>query len=187
MKLTLLSFLFFLAVGASAQTANIQEYAAPNGKTYKVGDTIKLGRGSDPQGHFRFLELGGWGTIMTNDSRKDASQNNIGRAYNGMNVAVKKIKQTKSRGAVKTIFVVGGGALSNFNLVIDDAIANCEVADCDNTKTEAVVAQESGLDKLKKLKALFDAGAISKEEYNAKKDKNNGDDLADCISIRLQK
>ncbi|RYD75116.1 MAG: SHOCT domain-containing protein [Sphingobacteriales bacterium] len=171
MKLTLLSFLMLFSIVATAQTSNVQEYAAPNGKTYKVGDTIKLGRGSDPQGHFRFLELGGWGAIMTNDSRKDASQNNIGRAYNGMNVAIKKIKQTKSRGAVKTIFVVGGGAISNFNLVIDDAIANCEVADCDNKKVETVVAQESNLDKLKKLKELFDAGVLTKEEYNTKKAK----------------
>lgn len=165
--------MFVISVGiANAQTSTLKEYSAPNGKIYKPGDTIKLGRGSDPQGNFRYLEMGGWGAVMSYNSNKDASQFNIGRAYSGTNVIVKKIKQTKMRGSVRTFFTVAGGNITNYNLIIDDAIATCEIADCNESKSASInTNSESNLDKLKKLKELYDSGALSKEEYEEKKKK----------------
>jgi len=169
----ILTLVFVLSIGfANAQTSTLKEYSASNGKIYKPGDSIKLGRGSDPQGNFRFLEMGGWGAVMTYNSHKDASQFNIGRAYSGTNVVIKKIKQTKIRGSLKTFFVVAGGNITNYNLSIEDAIATCEIADCNEAKnTSGNNTGESNLDKLKKLKDLYDSGVLSKEEYEEKKKK----------------
>jgi hypothetical protein len=53
----------------------------------------------------------------------------IGSAYSGLNVIIKKIKQVTFKGAVKTGFIVGGGNI-NYLLLIEDAIATCEIKDC---------------------------------------------------------
>jgi hypothetical protein len=50
----------------------------------------------------------------------------IGSAYSGLNVIIKKIKQVTFKGAVKTGFIVGGGNI-NYLLLIEDAIATCEI------------------------------------------------------------
>jgi hypothetical protein len=43
---------------------------------------------------------------------------------------LKKIKQVTFKGAVKTGFIVGGGNITNYLLLIEDAIATCEIKDC---------------------------------------------------------
>jgi hypothetical protein len=58
-----------------------------------------------------------------------ASSTGIGSAYSGLNVIIKKIKQVTFKGAVKTGFIVGGGNI-NYLLLIEDAIATCEIKDC---------------------------------------------------------
>ncbi|MBS1504672.1 MAG: SHOCT domain-containing protein, partial [Bacteroidetes bacterium] len=58
-------------------------------------------------------------------------------------------------------------------LWIEDAIASCEIVDCANNKGQTTIVQQSddNLDKLKKLKALLDAGAITQAEYDSQKKK----------------
>ncbi|MGZ3820985.1 MAG: SHOCT domain-containing protein, partial [Mucilaginibacter sp.] len=67
----------------------------------------------------------------------------------------------------------GGGNITNYTLTIDDAIQACEVVPCaNNTPTTTVIQQsDDKFDKLKKLKALLDSGAISQSEYNEQKKK----------------
>lgn len=93
----------------------IDTYTASNGITYHAGDTVKLGRGSAPNGSFIYVQMG------------MVSPEGIGRNYSGVNVIIKRIKQYKFKGSDKVYFVVGGGNIVNYNLYIEDAIDTCEI------------------------------------------------------------
>lgn len=149
----------------------IPEYKASNGIVYHVGDTIKLGRGSAPNGDFNYLQMGGMYNAMVATGGGGQMASSVGRNYSGLNVILKKIKETKFKGGKKVIFVVGGGNITNYNLMIEDAIASGEV-DCPKKE---VMQQEASKDdkvtKLKELKQLLDDGILSQEEFNTEKKK----------------
>lgn len=119
----LILLILTLSVVSPCTAQTLTEYKASNGITYKPGDTLKLGRGSAPNGDFRYLVMGGFAA-----SGGDAD--NIPKHYSGTNVIIKKIKVQKARGAEKVWFAVGAGNIVNYNLYIEDAIATCEVSDC---------------------------------------------------------
>lgn len=169
MKKLLGLFFLILPLGLLGQQ-NLTTYTASNGITYNIGDTVKLGRGSATNGDFLYLQLGGWAAVAGYDQTKGTDQNNIGRGYSGLAVTIKKIKKYKFKGQEKVYFIVGGGNISNYNLMIEDAIASCEVADCkENKPTETKTTDK--YDKLKKLKELLDQGIITQEEYDKEKKK----------------
>src|SRR5690348_2738732 len=86
--------LFILLLVASAAGAQkMDSYTASNGVTYNVGDTVKLGRGSDPSGDFLYLQMGGWAAL---DAETSATK--VGKNYSGMAVLIKKIKTFKLKG-----------------------------------------------------------------------------------------
>ncbi len=165
MKKLLLALIFIPAIALSQKKIDV--YSASNGITYKEGDIIKLGRGSATNGDFLYLQMGGWAALAAYDTNKGSDQNNIGRSYSGMNVTLKKMMQQTRKGATKTIFVVGGGNITNYNLLIEDAIATCEIADCKG-KEEAGLGK---LEQIKKLKELLDSGALTQKEFDEQKQK----------------
>jgi hypothetical protein len=152
--------LLFVSCFANAQE-KLKEYKASNGITYKEGDRLTLGRGSGGQGTFVYLKIAGWMV---------GSATQIGSAYSGLNVDIKKIKKQTYKGGEKIIFTVGGGNITNYSLEIEEAIASCEVKDCQN-QSIAVVNKTDKYDDLKKLKSLLDDGTLSKEEYEVEKKK----------------
>lgn len=149
----------------------LSQYNASNGKTYHVGDTIKLGQGSAPNGTFRYVQYGGWLMFMINGSQAD--DHNIEKTYSGYGAVIKKIHSFKAHGIPKVVFAVDIGGASNFDLWIEDAIASCEIVDCKGKQVQATVVNQSDdqFDKLKKLKALLDSGAITQSEYDQQKKK----------------
>ena len=153
--------LLLLVSGVVNAQENLKEYVASNGITYKVGDMVLLGRGSGGQGTFVYLKIAGW---------MAGSETQIGSAYSGLNVEIKKIKKQKFKGAEKIIFTVGGGNITNYSLEIEEAISSCEIKDC-ATQNNAPVSQTDKYDQLKKLKALLADGTLSQEEYDAEKKK----------------
>ncbi|GAC1311683.1 MAG: hypothetical protein NVSMB24_31700 [Mucilaginibacter sp.] len=149
-----------------------RQYKAINGITYRIGDTVKLGLGSSPGGTFLYLQMGGWAAVMSYDVNKGPNQMNIGRGYANTAVIIKKIKSGKISGVEKYWFVVGGSNLTNYNLFIDEAIQVCEVVPCQSPDTfTGQQSAEDKFDKLKKLKALLDSGAITRAEYDEQKKK----------------
>lgn len=174
MKKILLLATLFVAVLFNAQKISKNEtYSASNGITYKVGDTITLGKGSGINGHFEYLQMGGFYNAM---AAMGGNYNQVAagldRNYSGFNVVLKKIKTVKDRrGTNKTYFVVGGGNITNYNLMIEDAIASCEIKDCNNVQKVEVMSSETKYDKLKKIKELKDSGVLTEEEFQKEKEK----------------
>jgi hypothetical protein len=154
--------LLLLMVNSLANAQDrILEYKASNNVTYKVGDNVQLGRGSGIQGTFVYLKISGWAA---------GSATQIGSAYGGSNVNIKKIKKATFKGAEKIYFTVGGGNITNYSLEIEEAIASCEVKNCVSTQN-TIISQSDKFDKLKKLKELLTDGTLTQEEYDAEKKK----------------
>lgn len=160
---TLLIFMGLMVHFSSAQK-RMDSYTATNGVTYNEDDMVTLNVGSGINGTFISLYVGGWAT---------PPQQGLGSGYNDYPLKIKKIKKFTKRGAEKVVFTVGGGNITNYYLVIEDAIRECEVLPCNGNDIQKVeiVDSEDKYDKLAKLKKLFDDGVLSKEEYESEKKK----------------
>lgn len=164
MKTLFTTVLLLLAISMNAQKIKkLDEYTASNGITYKEGDEIKLGRGSDTDGRFVYVFMGGW-AMSTNPEA-----NRLGAANAGLLVTVKKIKKYNYKRYKGIYMTVGGGNISNYILDIENAISTCEIEDC--KKENNSISTTDKYDKLAKLKKLFDEGVLSEEEYNVEKKK----------------
>lgn len=147
-------------------------YTASNGITYTIGDTVKLGMGSSPNGNFRYLNIGGWGAVLLYNSNDGVEQFDIGRGYSGLNVNIKAIRYYKFKGATKVYFSVGGGNITNYILDIESAIATCEVVPCKGNNSGTTIIQPlSTADEIKKLHELKKDGIITEEEFEQQKQK----------------
>ena len=152
-----------MSVFSQRKVEKLKEYTASNGVTYKIGDKITLNKGSNFNGSFNYVQIGGWGMSMNAEANKLPSTNN------GLIVTVKKIKKIKRNVFKGVVFTVDGGNISNYLLIIEDAIKSCEITPCD--KTTKVVVKESKYDKLKKLKELLDTNVLTQEEFESEKKK----------------
>ena len=104
-----------LTIGIS--TAKSQDsYTASNGRTYKLGDTVRTGKGSGVNGEFVYLAYTGLNDTPLNDTR-------IKRKFTNGAVIINKIRQKEQYGVIKTTFVVS----KNLKLEIEPAIEAKEV------------------------------------------------------------
>jgi hypothetical protein len=143
----------------------VTEYKASNGITYHVGDTVRLGRGTKPDGTFLHLEDRG---IIPNPR----SIRNLPKEFANVGAIVKSMRKMKVNGVDKYVFSVNPGGPMRYSVFIDDAIEACEVKPCkipDEAKPAALTG--SVADEIKKLKELLDSGAITQTEYDSQKKK----------------
>jgi len=147
-----------------AQT--IKEYKATNGITYHLNDTIKLGKGSNANGSFLYIEDRGL-NFPGPPGGRGQSGHNLPKEFANGGVILKIITKMSINGVDKYMFSVNPGGLFRYSMFIDDAILACEVQPCGQTVKQV----NSVADEIKKLKALLDSGAITKAEYEAQKKK----------------
>lgn len=168
MKRILLATLLLFPLLTKAQGlfggTTVTEYKASNGITYHVGDTVKLGRGTKPDGSFLYLEDHG---LIPNPR----STRTLPKEFANATATVKSIRKIKVNGADKYMFSVNPGGPMRYTVFIDDAIEACEIKPCKSTDSAAPATAGSVADEIKKLKALLDSGAITKAEYDAQKKK----------------
>jgi hypothetical protein len=165
MRHLIFSFLLILSSYSFSQkkVEKLKEYKANNGVTYKIGDSIKLNKGSNFNGSFNYVMIGGWAVSM------NAEQNKLPSTNQGLILTVKKIRKYNRKRYKGVIFTVGGGNITNYLLMINEAIEACEITPC--SEKNSFSGSESKYDKLKKLKELLDSGAITKEEFEKEKKK----------------
>lgn len=139
-----------------------------------VGADLKLGTGSLPNGNFKYVAISAssWANVMDGGNM---SKSGIGRRYSGHLVRVKKFRKdgNKKRGYVYNV-IIGGGNIANYDCDIENAIASGEVIVPDEFRPKiagAAPVVPDPADQLKKLKDLYDSGALTKDEYDSAKKK----------------
>lgn len=160
--LLIITILTFGSLQAQKKVEKLKEFTATNGVTYKVGDEFKLGQGSDTNGKFVYVNIGGWGVSS------NAEQNRLGAANSGLIVTLKKIKKYNLKRFKGVYFIVGGGNITNYTIDIENAIKSCEIEICDNDKS-ITENKPDKYDQLAKLKKLLDDGVLTQEEFDAEK------------------
>lgn len=164
-KIVLLVMLIAVfSMNGQKKNQKLKEYKASNGVLYKIGDVVKLGRGSGQNHRFVYVYIGGWGMSMNPES------NMLPAHFAGAEMKIKKIHRLNYRVYKGVYFTVGGGNITNYMVRIEPAIESCEIVPCNKDK-EKNVTQEDKYDKLRKLKKLLDDGILTKEEYEAEKKK----------------
>jgi hypothetical protein len=149
-----------------------------NDSIIQPGSTLKCGRGTLPNGSFKYLHTSrsSWVAVM-NSTQADptAGITPLGKGYGGTFLQVKAIRKegNKKRG-YRYYIKVGGGSIVNYEVDLEDAIATGEVVGRNVTTipiASANPASQSPVDELKKLKELLDANAITQQEYDSAKKK----------------
>jgi hypothetical protein len=150
------------------------KYVTSTGWPIKEGDEIKLGRGSMPDKTFAFITESP--NLLTYNQYSDYNKSKLQHTYNGRNAIIAKLNVIGNK---KTGFYIAAtikvGQINRYMLDIENAIEAAEIevpAEFTKTKKEQSRVSNASLgDELKKLKDLFDSGALSKEEYEVAKKK----------------
>jgi hypothetical protein len=167
---------FILLLSYNVKAQKLDEYKAINGITYKVRDTVWLGKGSGGNAEFLYLSLTGFAAVMTYNSYKGQDQFNMSRSFQNTYGIIKKITSEGLKDQQKVVFTLICKGGTRCALVIDDAIDACEVTPCNAPNaTQAPPPQQSVADELLKFKSLLDSGAITQAEYDAQKKKLLGE------------
>ncbi|SHM13225.1 SHOCT domain-containing protein [Mucilaginibacter sp. OK098] len=163
-----LLFIIISLIPLSVFCQNLKEFKADNGKTYHVGDTVKVGMGSMPDGGFKYIQITPPPFMPPRRNGNDLSAR---RDFSLSNVIIKKIKKvSQMSGTEKVVFTTKTGGINNYDIWIVEAIAACEVTPCAGSNSNA--SNHVGIaDELLKLKKLLDAGGITQAEYDSQKKK----------------
>jgi len=188
MKVVLLTCAAILAAcSISAQTKReLQEkikdgsYTTSVGWTIKEDDAIPVGVGTLPNHNFAYIYKSPQNAMkMLGSSSSETSDDSYNRVALTPNQA--KVLNIKSfflsgskKGGYTVMARVGVGGMANYWVDIENAVLNGEIKVPAQyaSKIKNNTGETSGFsaaDELKKYKDLLDSGAISKEEYEAKK------------------
>ena len=165
-KLLFLGIFSLLITSAIAKNQiKLNEYKASNGVTYKVGDTIKLARGSGTNGTFVYVTTGT--RVITGTGAYLSSMSS------GLIVTIEQIIKFNYKHYKGVFFFVDGGWFTTYSINIENAIAVGEIQSPNNKK----MTQKNNnnrcdkYDELMKIKKLLDQGVLTKEEFEAEKKK----------------
>ncbi|WP_461303822.1 SHOCT domain-containing protein [Aureisphaera sp.] len=159
-------FILFIILQSTAQKKieKLKEYKATNGVTYKIGDTLQLGKGSGQNGIYDFIHSTGL-AVATSGKAQPLDAVNTKFTF----VKVKKIKEYNSKHYKGVIMTVGVKHLTNHLIYVEEAIESCEILPC--LKNEGGINQSDKYDQLAKIKKLLDDGVLTMKEFEIEKAK----------------
>lgn len=139
-----------------------------------AGTDIKLGIGTLPTGDFKYVtESSTSFAALTRGPRYKPDP--VGRKLNGHLFHIKKFRKEGTKKTGYTYYIIlGGGGPVNYECDIENAIATGEIVVPDEFKpkvTGSAAPVSNPTDELKKLKDLYDSGALTKDEYDSAKKK----------------
>ncbi|GAB3012825.1 SHOCT domain-containing protein [Spirosoma pulveris] len=143
-----------------------------HGWIVKVGDTLQMGRGTLPDKSFAFA--------YHNPSSMSAVyragqlvKNYLPSQYTGNRLVIKELNMVGfKRTGFSMAAIVGAGTLIRYQVEIENAIEAGEILPPPALrKSSSLTTVASVADELLKLKSLLDAGALTREEYDAQKKK----------------
>ena len=163
-------FILFTLISCAGFAQDLTSYTAANGKTYKIGDTVKVAMGSMPDGSFKYVQAS---PLLPTPPSRNSNSLSARRDFANTITTIRKIKKSSSlSGSEKIVLNVKVRGLVTYDIWIEEAIAACEVTPCaENTKAISTTGQGSVADEILKLKKLQDAGAITQAEFDAQKKK----------------
>lgn len=149
----------------------VRYYTTPSGYTFRIGDSLQLGRGTLPNGEFQFVyQSAGHKSLSAYWQYKVVSIRNL---YDGMS-------GNEYRGRVMGAFRLG--ALATGYADLEAAVAAGEVvptarqrepppppSEAETPEPAAAAPRIGVAEELLKFKQLLDAGAITQPEYERQK------------------
>lgn len=172
MKNRLLVFLIFISTSLVAQKTITHEemktiskgmfeniecdiYVGKDGHSYKVGDTLKIGRPSSNK-TFAYITSGATAAALAGKAPEPLSANS-----SGDNTIIKKMAVGGTKKAGFKIYIVGKGVCGmcpNNTIDFEEAIATGEIQSFGMSREQAIA-------KLKEAKDLVDLGMMSKDDF----------------------
>lgn len=150
-----------------------------NGGMITVGEDIKLGKGSDTNGTFRYIQVNegsvfrGTNTGGTNYGVQEA--NALPNKYNGLKAKIVDIvERGRKKTGYKVFVIIGVGEMKRYQIDLDSALEYGEViidGYANNNKKETTNTSISLADEIKKLNELKESGLLTEEEYQQAKQK----------------
>lgn len=149
---------------------SVPTFTTTAGTVVHAGDTLRLGRGTLPDGSFQYV-------YVPDNVFTGSKQQNFTSQLTNLSVRVKDIRVQRSRNfGDKTVAVIKANTI-NGCVDLNPAEASGEIVTA-NTRRAAVSAAGAGTsagpalstaDELRKLKQLYDQKILTKAEYDAQK------------------
>lgn len=177
MKHLLLIMLVTLSVSGQAQTTRISgdTLFSSGGMPVVINQKIKLGLGTMPDGNFKFIRINSHSIFHNsevsnyNTGFNANNANSLNRRESGKEYRVIRLEKRGDEEHGYTYYAVVAGT-PRYEVDIENAILSGELQVPAQYKPVAA-SQTSVADELIKFKKLYDDGALTKEEYTARKKK----------------
>ncbi len=143
-----------------------------DGNIFYVGQTIKLGYGSNDNKGFQFIyeSPASFVNLMTYNGTVQLKY--LKSLWANRSLTIKKIGLSGSKSyGYKWMLILVAGTPGNYWCEIVEALSHKEVITPLTKKSETKAPITSVADELKKLKELLDAGVLTQEEFDAQKKK----------------
>jgi len=138
------------------EAADFDEYVGVDGHTYKIGDTLKIGRPSSNK-TFAFIDQSFGALSMIAGTPPEA----VTASSSGTNSIIKRIYVVGTKRMGYKIYFIGKGWIGmgpQYYINVEEAIAVGELKSFGMNRDEAIT-------KLKEQKELFDLGMVTKEDF----------------------
>ena len=152
----------------SQQLVDENTYKSKNGMTFKTGDELVLGYGSNFNKDFRY--------VVTGLNSMAGPMEGIGAPWHGRKFKIKRIKEMGNEKRGKSYYLVIGAGLMNFWVDAEAAMQFDEIVYPEEYKPKKVeVSQQTSAtsvaDEILKLKKMLDDGVLTKDEFEIQKKK----------------